>query len=528
MRRAAIYARYSTDLQEDRSIDDQFALCTRFADREGYHIAGTYSDRARSGTTTHGRNGLQRLVSDAKAGGFTTLIVESLDRLSRDTEDLAGIYKRLTFVGVDIVTVHDGKADALQVGIRGLMSTLFITDLRAKTRRGLAGVIRDGRHAGGRAYGYRAVKGEPGVLEIYEPEAEVIRRIYREYLAGETPRAIAGQLNADGIPPPRGANWVASTINGNKARGYGLIQNPLYAGRLIWNKTTMVRNPDTGKRVPRINPDSEWHHAEVPHLALIPEEQWQAAQAEKDRRSKDQPAGTRRKKHLLSGLVKCPICGGSLAMHDTRGDAVRVKCSTFRESGTCANGRSYRLDQIQSAVIDGLIERLRNPDLVASFIEAAQEDRRTEAKARATAERDMDRAKAAIERLQKSLIAGRVDEDFFDREIIPLRRDLVAAQERLAAAPDTRVVTLHPAALAQMRRTLEILRVHLPRIDPDGDKAMFDAFRSLIDHINIIEHDDGRIEAEVVGYFSSLCGADAGDSWGGTVVARGGLEPPTP
>ncbi|WP_444452200.1 hypothetical protein ACTTAI_14285 [Rhodobacter capsulatus] len=97
-----------------------------------------------------------------------------------------------------------------------------------------------------------------------------------------------------------------------------------------------------------------------------------------------------------------------------------------------------------------------------------------------------------------------------------------------AKASRNSLVTLHPAALAMMCRTLEILRVHLPNIDSDEDKAMFDAFRSLIDHINIIEHDDGRIEAEVFGYFSAFCGSDAGDSWGGPVVARGGLEPPTP
>ncbi|XZQ28392.1 hypothetical protein ACTTAL_12810 [Rhodobacter capsulatus] len=89
-------------------------------------------------------------------------------------------------------------------------------------------------------------------------------------------------------------------------------------------------------------------------------------------------------------------------------------------------------------MIDGLIERLKKPDLVAAFIEAAQKDRRTEAKARATAARDRDRAQAAIERLQKSLIAGRVEEDFFDREIIPLRQGLAAAQERRAAAPGSR------------------------------------------------------------------------------------------
>ncbi|ETD86618.1 hypothetical protein [Rhodobacter capsulatus] len=198
-------------------------------------------------------------------------------------------------------------------------------------------------------------------------------------------------------------------------------------------------------------------------------------------------------------------------MHDTRGDGVGGECSTFRESGTCPKGRSCRLDQIQRAVIDGL----KTPDLVAAFIEAAQKDRRTAAKTRATAARDRDRATAAIERLQKALIAGRVEEDFFDREIIPLRQDLAAAQERRAAALEAQIISLHPAALAQMRRTLEILRIHLPLLDPDEEKAMFDALRSLIDHIAIIEHDDRRIEAGVIGTFSALCGADSGDGCGG-------------
>lgn len=521
MPRAAIYARYSSDLQNDRSIEDQIALCGAFAQREGYEIHRTYYDRARSGTTTHGREGLQRLLSDARAGEFSVIVVESLDRLSRDTEDLAGIHKRLTFSGVDIVSVHDGKADIVQVGIRGLLSTLFINDLKAKTRRGLAGVVRDGRHAGGRAYGYRPVKGEPGVLEIFEPEAAIVRRIYREYLAGAVPRTIAGRLNAEGVPPPRGTHWVASTINGNKSRGYGLLQNPLYVGRIVWNKTTMVRNPETGRRVPRVNPPEEWQHAEAPHLALIPLEQWEAAQEEKTARSRAHPSGERKKKRLLSGLLRCPACGGGMHMHDQRRGAVRIKCSTHKESGSCPNGKSYRLDLIERAVIDGLIQKLSQPEHVAAFIEAAQADRRSEAVARATAERDVQRAQAAIERMQKSLIAGRIDDDFFDREIGQLRADLDAAHDKLARAPEARVITLHPAALSQMRRTLEILRLHLPNIDPQEDVEMFNAFRSLIDHINIVERDDGRIEAEVVGYFSALCGSDAGDTWGGSVVARG-------
>ena len=120
-----------------------------------------------------------------------------------------------------------------------------------KVRRGMAGVIRDGRHAGGRAYGYRPVSGRPGDLEIIDAEAEVIRQLFAAYAGGRPPREIAGDLDRQGVAPPRGTRWNASTINGNAQRGAGLIFNELYAGRIVWNKVRMVKNPDTGKRSSR-------------------------------------------------------------------------------------------------------------------------------------------------------------------------------------------------------------------------------------------------------------------------------------
>src|SRR4051794_8866351 len=83
-----------------------------------------------------------------------------------------------------------------------------------KTRRGLAGVVRSGRSAGGRAYGYRAVTGKPGELEIVTKEAETIRRIFTLYAGGTAPRSIASMMNKESIAPPRGTHWNASTING--------------------------------------------------------------------------------------------------------------------------------------------------------------------------------------------------------------------------------------------------------------------------------------------------------------------------
>src|SRR5262245_13593967 len=303
--KAAIYARFSTDLQNDRSIDDQVALCRQYAERNDLTIVAVYDDRAQSSASVHGRDGLSRLMAAARERTFAILVVEALDRLSRDQEELPGIWKRLQFLGIEICAVHEGKADAIQVGVRGLVGALFLQDLAHKVRRGMTGVIRDGRHAGGRAYGYRPVPGKPGEMLIVPQEAIVIRRIFAAYIAGETPREIAGALNKEGITPPRGTRWNASTINGSRQRGYGILHNAMYGGRLVWNRVRMLKDPDTGKRVSRANSPDQWQSVLVPRLAIVDADVFAAAQARKQALGSTQPQSHRRPRHLLSGLLKC-------------------------------------------------------------------------------------------------------------------------------------------------------------------------------------------------------------------------------
>ena len=169
--RAAIYARFSSDKQRDRSIEDQVALCRQFCERDGLSVVGVYEDRAISGASTANRLGWQRLMKDARAARFDVVVAEALDRISRDQEDLAGIHKRLRFRKIEIRTVQDGKAEEIHVGIKGLLGVLYLKDLAQKTKRGQARVIRDGRHNGGRSFGYRPVPGEPGRLEILPDES---------------------------------------------------------------------------------------------------------------------------------------------------------------------------------------------------------------------------------------------------------------------------------------------------------------------------------------------------------------------
>jgi site-specific DNA recombinase len=230
MIRAAIYARYSSDRQKDRSIDDQIALCREVCAREGMAVISAFEDRAISGAGAINRPGFQALMRAAEARLFDVIVAEDMDRLFRDQADYHNSRKHLDHLGIAIHTAG-GKVGRLDGALRALMSEMFLENLAVHSRRGMEGVIRDGRHAGGRAYGYRAVTGKPGELEIVEDEAEVIRQIFADYIAGKTPRQIAHDLNKRGIKPARGRLWSASTINGNVSRGGGMIMNDLYAGR---------------------------------------------------------------------------------------------------------------------------------------------------------------------------------------------------------------------------------------------------------------------------------------------------------
>src|SRR4029077_12471397 len=101
--RAVVYARYSTDLQREASIEDQVRVCRQRIERDGWTLLSTYSDAASSGASRP-RTGNQKLIEEARAGAFDVGVAEALDRLSRDQEDVAALYKRLSFAGIKMVT----------------------------------------------------------------------------------------------------------------------------------------------------------------------------------------------------------------------------------------------------------------------------------------------------------------------------------------------------------------------------------------------------------------------------------------
>ena len=170
MTRVALYARYSSDNQRDASIEDQLRLCREHAEHQGWHVIESYADHATSGANLL-RPGVQRLLADASASKFDVILAESLDRLSRDQEDTAAIFKRLAFAGIKIITLSEGEISELHVGLKGTMNALYLKDLADKTRRGLRGRVEAGKSGGGNSYGYQIVHalGAHGELDSRRP-----------------------------------------------------------------------------------------------------------------------------------------------------------------------------------------------------------------------------------------------------------------------------------------------------------------------------------------------------------------------
>jgi site-specific DNA recombinase len=373
--KVAIYARYSSDNQRDASIADQLRICREFAARQGWMVVQEFTDHAISGATLL-RSGFQALMRDALNRRFDVVLAGSLDRFSRDQEDTAGLFKRLSFAGVNIVTLADGDITHLHIGFKGTMNALFLKDLADKTRRGLRVRVEGGKSAGGLCYGYRVVKSlsggtvTTGEREIEPAEATIVERIFREFVAGVAPKAIARRLNQERIAGPSGGSWSPSTIHGNSKRGTGILNNELYVGRLVWNRLRYVKNPDTGKRVSRLNPETEWMRKEVPQLRIVSDELWADAKQRQELgrhavRTAGNPVGARRPQYLFSGLTKCGVCGAGFIMTGKH----RLGCFGARDQGRCDNHLTIRRDEVEARVLKALQEKLLNQALFAEFCE---------------------------------------------------------------------------------------------------------------------------------------------------------------
>ena len=474
-RRVVLYARYSSDQQSDASIEDQLRLCRVRAEREGWIVVGEHFDKAISGALRN-RPGLNKLLAEIERGCADIVLTESLDRLARDLEHVASLYKRVTFHGAQIVTLAEGQVSDIHVGLRGTMAAMFLKDLAAKTHRGLEGRIRQGRATGNPPFGYRVVRrlGDQGEVErglrrIEEAEAAVVRRIFTLYAGGTSPVQIARLLNAEGVPGPNGGAWLEDTIRGRIGRQDGILRNPIYDGRLVWNRRHNLKNPVTGALVRRDNAPEEHIETAAEHLRIVPHELWlgvaQRLQANGASRDPAAPDGQRpgfwdrrRPRHLLSGKVFCGSCGKPFTIL-AKG---YLRCLQAR-NGNCVNTVSLRRTHLERLVLRRMAERLMAPTLLAAFVETLKQEH-----ARLTAEVQAagaaaSRATATLERRIANIVDALADGDRssslrsrlteLERQLEQLNHDQAPPAATIAPVPAD-PAALYRSAIADLEAAL--------------------------------------------------------------------------
>ena len=315
---------------------------------------------------------------------------------------------------------------------------------------------------------------------------------------------------------------------------HGILQNPLYDGRMIYGRLTYRKNPENGKRELRTVPPEKWVHVEVPEWRIIPTDLWKTVQKMRSEHAAHGPHAARRPRHLLSGLLRCGACGGACTMRSCD----RLGCVSHREKGTCDNKRTITLVDLERRVLSGLKERLLAPELFAEFAEeyrAELQRIRTSHSERLTmVDRQLLNTLQRIDRIVNAIAEGTSSQALKAKlkNLEAEKNRLETEQRETAGIPE--VVELHPNLPELYRLRVADLESTL-RHSPVERAAACQILRQLIEGI-VVYPGEGRGETliEVTGSIAAIlemaCQApkiQTPNRSVGMVVPRGGIEPPT-
>jgi len=346
------------------------------------------------------------------------------------------------------------------------------------------------------------------LFTINEAEATVVRRIFRMFAAGQSPRAIAKALNAEGVPGPGGRPWRDTTIRGQVDRGTGILNNAIYVGRLEWNRCSYVKNPATGKRVPRLNPREAWEVVEITELRIVDDTLWNAVKARQKEvrveigRDEDGDAlnRTHRRRFLLSGLLECGACGAGYTIIGLD----RYGCAAHRSAGTCVNDLTIRRQEIEARVLGGLKDKLMAPEMVEAFIGEYQAEvnraaRETE-QMLASHRRERSEVTRKIEAVLKAIEDGMYYPSMKKRmRALETRREQLDCE--LEAAMPAPTVRLHPKLGEVYREKIANLEKALNDESIRSEAA--EVLRGLIDKIALTPGGD-VLKAELHGDLATI------------------------
>lgn len=313
------YTRVSTTMQIDGySLDAQKARMKAFADYNEYEIAGEYEDAGKSGKSIEGRADFNRMMDDIKSNkdGVAFVLVFKLSRFGRNAADVLSTLQIMQDFGVNLICVEDGidsskDAGKLMISVLSAVAEIERENIRVQTMEGRIQKAREGRWNGGFApYGYQLVSGN---LEINEEEAVAIRVIFEQYVNTDIgANGIAKYLENHGIKKMQRQNGKNPLFDAHLIRL--ILKNPVYCGKIAYGRRRTEKVHGTRNEYQLVEQDN-YLIVDGKHDAIVSDDVWQAAQVKLLSQAKKYEhvnKGKEEHTHLLSGIVKCPVCGAGM------------------------------------------------------------------------------------------------------------------------------------------------------------------------------------------------------------------------
>ena len=382
-----IYTRVSTTMQIDGySLDAQKARMKAYADFNDYQIVGEYEDAGKSGKSIEGRASFCRMMEDIKSGkdGVAYVLVFKLSRFGRNAADVLSTLQVMQDFGVNLICVEDGidsskDAGKLMISVLSAVAEIERENIRVQTMEGRIQKAREGRWNGGFApYGYRLVD---GVLQINEDEAPAIRTIFKQYVNTDTgANGLSKYLETHGFQKLARQNGTSPLFSATLIRA--ILKNPVYCGKIAFGRRKLEKIHGTRNEYHQVSQEN-YLLVDGLHEGIVSEELWNAAQVKLLAQSKRYEPVNRSKAeqaHLLSALVKCPICGAGMYSN---------KCTKRKKDGTpyksfsyysckhrkmqrgqkCDFNKQIQEEVLDNAVVEVIIKLVSNPKFAAMMQE---------------------------------------------------------------------------------------------------------------------------------------------------------------
>lgn len=550
-RRCYIYTRVSSQSQvEGYSLDAQRDRLLRAAEYEGMTIAAEFSDEGKSGKNTTGRpefTEMMRRIQDGNPDRVDYVLVFKLSRFGRNTADVMNSLQLMVDNGVDLLAVEDkidssGPAGKLMIAVLAAVAEIERENIRAQVKAGMLQKAREGGWNGGQApLGYRIVKdagGRNGRLEINEAEAKLIRLIFDKYAhTGMGYAGVAKWLNKNGYRKTARQNAKHATFTEDFIKN--VLDNPVYIGKIVHGRFQPEKLPGRRNEY-RVVEQDQYPQFDGQHEAIVSDELWEEVRAKrKATAGKPQQHYGPKNVYMLSGLVKCPVCGTPMLGTSSRS---RRKDGTFSPTifyynckhgkhatgNPCTYSRGVRAEVLDAQVIQvvqkavgcmyirkGLISSLRGQDDLDGLV----------------AKLDGLRAARGQEERKKSRLLDKIagldaDDDQYDRTYDDLR-DILVRHNQVIAGLDEQIGTVSAQVdaarngAASFEETLRMLHRSMGAIGSWTPEQKRELMHNFLEFVEIYPEasDGGRLVRRV--RFKIPVSVDGGLTYGRTVDLDG-------